>query len=402
MITSRPQTNNEENSMLSKIIENFLKMNEEASKTIMKLLALEGRWQQAQKGISKVTKSEIQIKASDIKTQADLVTFLQFVGQSHWFKGHDRSKFPVGHSDKITDEDYFTIFESLGLFNETPYDRTQGQPHFSVILGSSESQVTKRVNSLKKDLVSGLVPKQGKIFGLGCNRGLGVSVIESEASSKQKLAERGEEQTEMKMVNLITAEMVDGLKKSSEFKDLTYHEINTASPAKTREDKDCVTTAKTAISLKSEIERDPNFSTMEKPIRVAVFSNQPFVERQRRDIEMQLGDGYQVIGVGSAVSDDFKASSRAFNLCLGELARLINISYNKANIELLNKQPLTDEELLELETLFNPKTGAEKKTEPTKLAGLVANLSDHYKDPVSQKSESIETTAGKETFISLS
>ena len=53
----------------------------------MEVLTYEKRWSEEQEW------KEAKYSVSSIKSQADLISFLQAVGQSRWFKGHDRSKF---------------------------------------------------------------------------------------------------------------------------------------------------------------------------------------------------------------------------------------------------------------------------------------------------------------------
>ncbi len=372
--------------MLKDIIANFLRVSVDKAEALIELFKIEGRWQQES------TWKDIKIHSSQIETQADLFNFLQSTGQSQWFKGHDRSKFPENILQSLTEEKYFHLLESLGMTQAVPYDRSRGNPDISVVLGSSESQVNARVAELEKDLMAGKLPQTKMICGLSTSsRKLGVSVIEKEEISKTKLEELKQDPTEVNMVNLKMNTMLSKLKKEKpNLNNLIYKTVDTASTATSREDVKCVKTSDTASSLKQLVESQPEFTTMKKPIIVAAYSCQPFVERQRRDVQKTLGDDYLVVAVGSQLTfETFKQYPQSISICLGEVGRLINISYFATNLELAKSQKLTLEEKAEIANFFSPKPLAETKQIEIKakpeivvqeLKGLVKTSSPEIKN----------------------
>lgn len=374
--------------MLKDIIANFLRVSSDKAEALIELLNIEGRWQQ--ESIWK----DIKIHPSQIETQADLFNFLQAVGQSQWFKGHDRSKFPENILKSLTEEKYFNLLASLGMTQAIPYDSLKGHPDISIVLGSSESQVNARVSELEKDLIAGNLPRTNMICGLSTSsRKLGVSVIEKEDISKAELEELKQDPTEVNMVNLKIETMLSKLKKEiPNFNNLIYKTIDTASTATSREDVKCVKTSDTASSLKQLIESQPEFARLKKPIIVAAYSCQPFVERQRRDVQKTLGDDCLVVGVGSALTfETFKQHSQSISICLGEVGRLINISYVATDLVLAKSQKLTQEELAEIANFFSPKPLAE-----TKQKELIAKpeiVAQELKGLVKTSSSEIKNTA---------
>lgn len=267
-----------------------------------------------------------------IETQADLISYLQKIAQDKWFLGHDRSKFPANGKDATTQDAYYQLFEKFGLCSARQYDfHQQGQPQLMVVLGSSESQVRERVLMLKTDLLRGVLPTKNKIIGLGCNRELGRSVNEMEKESREKLKLYGAKPTEMDMVSFLINEMLQELKSThSQFAELSYQAINTYSKITSRSNRACVTTKDTAILLKTIIENDENYQHFKKPLMMIAYSKQPYIERQRRDIEKVFADQhlYKVFGAGLSLSkEEFTAIPNSINRCLGEIARLININF---------------------------------------------------------------------------
>jgi hypothetical protein len=332
--------------MLVTIIVKYLQISEEQAKKLMDLLSLENRWQDEQQW------KDTKFNLVTCKTQADVIGFLQAVGQTQWFKGHDRSKFADNISDQELNETYFSLFAGLGLTQNISYDTALGKPSFSVVLGSSESQVNSRVSSLQGDILSGDGPQEKRIYGLGCNRGLGVSVIDTEQTSKDKLSAAGIDANEMNMVSMLTHEMLAELvRKDDKYKSLVYQPINTTANVQSRLEKDCVKTADTATSLKQAIEERYDLEQLPKPINVAVYSRQPFVLRQQRDVQMKLGPDYLAIGVGSEFTQNaFNLHPKSIAVCLGEVARLVNINFTPENLKQFNVA-LTQQEMEELKIL---------------------------------------------------
>lgn len=330
--------------MLAKILANYLQINEQQAQSILDITALEAHFSREQKWQENV------YTASAIKTQADFIRFLQAVGQSQWFKGHDRSKFADNITDEQLNKTYYEYFKRAGLVDAVQWPLQQ-PPHFAAVLGSSQSQVSDRVDWLKKDMLAGNAPSEKMIAGLGCNRDLGVGVMESEEPSKSRLLAAYKPLTEMEMTNLVTQDML------AEFSGYTYTEVNTATNVTNRTDKDCVKTSDTAASLKQAIEQKYDMTKLPDPIYVATYSCQPFVLRQQRDVQAKLGPRYQAIGVGREVSEErFAAHPKSIAICLGELARLMNINFNPA---MLNKfdVALNADEMQELAQLSQPLPG---------------------------------------------
>ncbi|MDP3561983.1 MAG: hypothetical protein Q8R83_07385 [Legionellaceae bacterium] len=329
--------------MLIQIIARYLQIPEERAEKLIKLISMEKRWQEI------FTVKGIEYKLSNVKTQADFIGFLEALGQSTWFKGHDRSTLNGPLLQQEEKELYFDLFSGLGLIQNM---ELIDSPDFSVVLGSSEAEVETRVETLKQTILSGCIPKTGQIFGLGCNRQLGVSVQQTEEKSKFALLAASQETTEMGMVSLITQECLAAIvKKDSRLTNLSYQAIDTTSNAKTREDGSCVKTADTAASLKEAIEQQFDLQTMPLPIQVAVFSTQPFVLRQQRDVQQKLGSNYRVIGVGvERTKEAFLAHPQSVGIFLGEVARLLHIQYTPDYIKQFDVL-LTQDELNELQYL---------------------------------------------------
>ena len=333
--------------MLVNIVANYLQISAAQAQALMELLNLEKRWQEEYdlKGVKHVL--------ATIKTQADFISFIQAVGQTQWFKGHDRSKFSDTVSDQQMNEKYFSLFEGLGLTKQINYDASEA-PAFAAILGSSESQVKARLDAFTQDVQNGFAPVENIVFGLGCNRELGVSVIEREQESKDKLKLQNQETTEMNMVSLLTQQTLEQLVDEEKKNKIRYQPINTTSQAKTREDSACVKTADTATSLKQAIEMQFDVASMKKPINIAVYSRQPFVLRQQRDVQQKLGMDVKAVGVGNAFSfSEFCQNPKSIAVCLGEVARLVNVNYTPENLKKLNVE-LTEAELHEVASLASP------------------------------------------------
>lgn len=324
--------------MLAKILAKYLQIKEEQAQSILDITALESHFSREQQWQGKV------FTASAIKTQADFIHFLQAIGQSQWFKGHDRSRFADNISDEQLNKTYFSLFKRAGLLDAVQWPLSQ-PPHFAAVLGSSQSQVSDRVDWLKKDILSGNAPSEKMIAGLGCNRELGIGVLESEEPSKSRLLAAGKPATEMEMTNLVTQDML------SAFPEFTYTEVNTATNVTNREDKNCVKTCDTAATMKQAIEQKYDMAAMPQPIYVAAYSCQPFVLRQQRDVQSRMGSRYQVIGVGRDVSEErFASHPKSIAICLGEVARLININYTPVMLNEFDIA-LNAEELQELAML---------------------------------------------------
>lgn len=329
--------------MLAEIISRYLNISLEQSKAVLELLALEGQ------GKKPVLWKEREYDLTQAKTQADFLSFLQAVGQVVWFQGFDRSKYPdIG--DEELNNTYYALIERMGL-TQTVHLPADCQPDFAAVLGSSETNVSFRTESLKSDLLKGHVPKRLTIFGTGCNRQLGVSVPFSEDASKERLLALKRDPVEMEMLTLLTTDMLEGDKT---FHTLRYEPVNTTANVQSREDPNCVKTFDTATSMRQAIERRSDFHTMKKPILVAVYSNQPYVKRQEQDAQKSLGDQFLAIGVGREFTKaDFLRNPKSINVVRGELARLINTPFTPQYLETF-QIPLSLEELREIATLTSP------------------------------------------------
>ncbi|MBA2710390.1 MAG: hypothetical protein H0U57_07360 [Tatlockia sp.] len=312
--------------MILKIISDFLQLPTAQVEYLIILLIQEGFCQEI------FYWEGAQYDSKNIKNQSDLIEFLQAFCQSQWFKGHDRLKLP----DNITSyksKHYFSLFEGFGLTKTFSYT-AQENPDFSVILGSTELDTRSRVDSLKNDLLKGCWPKQNLIFGLGSNRQLGYSPLELEEESKRKLLMQNQKPTEMNMVTMQTSEMLrDLILEDSTFSRLSYQAINTAFSELKSFKEHRIITADTASSLKSFVENGSNFKE-KKSVYIAIYSNQPYILRQHRDIQLTLGPDYKVVGVGAALNEvDFDCNDKSVGELFGEIARLVNINYKADHLK---------------------------------------------------------------------
>src|SRR6476660_1635064 len=145
----------EDTRMIRDIIANYLSVTAEQADAILQILKME------QRSYNRQLLEMAQLKVDHIKTQADFILFLCAVAQQQWFKGHDRSKFPVNVSDKLLKENYFKMFKQFGLIEAKMFplpdeSHQDQQPDFLVVLGSSELQVRDRVAQMKSDLLRGV------------------------------------------------------------------------------------------------------------------------------------------------------------------------------------------------------------------------------------------------------
>jgi hypothetical protein len=369
---------------LRNVFADFLNLSEPAAAGFMELMVLDKQWQR-----SPEWKGE-KINPATIATQADLIKWAQAAAQTAWFQKHDRSAYlPTEAAEKLK-EAYFKEFTAVGLTAEV---KCEEKPHYSVVLGSSESQVKGRVATLQADLKKGIAPEKKHIIGLGTSsRPLNVSVAaNSENESLNALKAQGiENPTEMEMVNLITEKMLTENFSTSELK-LNYVGLNTFNATKSRAEASCVTTSDTAKKLSEYIKSEIDFKETSSPVKVRVYSQQPFVLRQQRDVE-SMGENFEVKGVGAALSkEEFMANPLAIAICLGEAARLLNTEYTR-ELQLGRKKwevALTPVQLAELQALQQPSIS----TKPV----LAAESVDTH-----AVSDSKINNKGKTSFASLS
>jgi hypothetical protein len=339
---------------LVNILSDFLKLHSHQTQALIKLLSMENRWCE-----TIVLANGQTIDPREIKTHAELIQFVQTLGQSQWFKGHDRSRFAADESDASLKNQYFELFHCLGLVEAVRTPGISVRPHAMVVLGFSEAQVQTRTQTIIEQVRNGISPTGNTIYGLGSNRQLGTGVLETEAESIKKLQDLGRSEadfTEMEMVSLIVQEALASLKTEDpeRFGQLTYCAINTLGNVN-RAATDCVKTADTAESLKKALEVDAEvFQNLPKPVVIFVASSQPFVKRQCLDMAIQLGNQYSVIAIGQALSQEvFNRLPISIPICLGEVARLINIAFNAQPIAAW-QQPLSETDAYELFLLQNP------------------------------------------------
>ena len=104
---------------------------------------------------------------------------------------------------------------------------------------------------------------------------------------------------------------------------------------------------------------------MQKPIKIAVYSRQPFVLRQLRDVQEKMGSDYIVFGVGDKLTAGKfqRQNPKSINVCLGEVARLININYTQNMLKQFQVD-LTRDEMDELKSLIHYCQQRDKKTLP--------------------------------------
>ena len=271
--------------------------NREKSLALMRLISLEGYWKE--------------VNLSQINTQEDFLLFVNAIGQTQWFKGHDRTLFPTNPSqvDEVKKAGY-EIFTQFGLFDS--YDAPSGiMPHFSLVLGASASHMQARLKLLVTDLEQGIKPKLHTVYGLGSNRTLAVSVCDSK---EEQFKREGIAQTEMELLSYLTRQSL------MKFPELQYLVCN-AGGAADRRQKDCATTISTAGAFKSIVQVGEG---TERPCIVFTYSTPPFAERQRLDVQEMLGDEYRVIVRAERGScEEFFQYERSVAICCGEVARLI-------------------------------------------------------------------------------
>jgi hypothetical protein len=327
--------------MLVNLIENFMQISSENAKALIEILNLENLWH------AKPTWKNKEYSLDTANTQADVVAYIQAVGQGVLFTGHDRSKYTNNASNTSLNNLYYDLFERMGLTAECIAPNES--PVYSVILGTSEQQVMTRLKYMRQDFLKGIIPTSKTIFGLGCNRLLGEGVIGDEESSKAELRTQDLPLTEINMVTLLTKKILENVEDGFA---LEYIPINTALAAIDRNNPNCAKTTDTAASLKAEIEKIHS-NPVGLPV-IYAYSNQPFVHRQQADVQLKMGDDYKVVGIGCEIPrEKFLATPNSVSVFLNELARLINQNYTKA----LNNQlsqfavPLTTEELTELADL---------------------------------------------------
>jgi hypothetical protein len=311
--------------MLTDIVANYLQFSKQQAKALLDLFTMEKCWQPN--------------LLSAIKTQADLITYIQTGAQSSWFKALDASQLEDSHHPLEINNKYFTLFKELGLieaFNITL------NPDYMVLLGCFEAEVTNRIKFLAQNIVNNYLPTQQLVFGLGCARELGLSFDEHHSINRLKKLDLA--LTEINMINLLIMEEL--LRPGNKSKKVSYQPIRTSN-----ENLNHVTTADTAVSLKNVIEVQSQFANLSRPISIAIYSNQPYILRQQRDIQATMGDQYNILGVGDALTlVDFNSNPKIINICLGEIARLLHINYTTAKMKNFAIN-LTATELEELRSL---------------------------------------------------
>ncbi|MFT4314136.1 MAG: hypothetical protein AB3P11_03425 [Wolbachia pipientis] len=303
--------------MITELMNGFLDYSPEQAEAFLQLLSIEKQWKTQYH-------KEGELKPENIKTKADLFKFIQAIGQSQWFKGHDRLRYEVDISKDLKKDEYFKLFKSIGLIDKVSYnsDEAGGPPNFSVVLGAYQLGVETRVNTLIEDYKNGIRPTEDIIIGLGCNRKLD-STIES-ITNDLRDSDPNKKPTEMDMINFVIEEAIE----ENQLEGIKYEPVSTSSEAKTRADESCVKTSDTAVSLKGYLENYLLNKSIDDPIKLVVYSHQPFIERQKVDMESRLPKNYKVYCVGNEItSEDFKKSPTIVVLCLAEIARYINTKF---------------------------------------------------------------------------
>ncbi|WP_375604551.1 hypothetical protein NOX90_03620 [Wolbachia endosymbiont of Anurida maritima] len=339
--------------LIALVIQNFLDFSHEAALSFLELLRIEEQWKTQHY-------AEEDLKLQEIKTQVDLFKFIQAIGQSQWFKGHDRSRYEGIDINRDLKEKYFNLFEKIGLIDEISYNMESGAPNFLVVLGGYERGIEIRVNTLVADCNErGVMPTENIIIGLGCNRKLDPK----REPSANRLQDLGED-TEMNVLSSIVEAAIAQRIKTKEA--IKYKPINTSSSVVTRVDPSCVKTGDTAASLKDYLESYLEYkNTMDKPI-IAVYSNQPFILRQQFDMQSKLGEGYKVYGVGQGITEEeFIESPTIIVSCLAELARIINTKFTEKFKHI--KDDLTEEQIQEIHSLSKNNTQLDEIQVPTEV-----------------------------------
>jgi hypothetical protein len=291
--------------MLIEIIANYLQFSPQQAKALVDLLTLEKAWQPN--------------LLNKLKTQADFITYIQTVEQSLWYKPCDASQLTDTHYSLEINNQYFTLFKQLGMIDSI---NSNIIPNYMVLLGCFEAEVLNRIKFLTQDIVNNYLPTQQLVYGLGGDRELGLSFDEHKSINRLKKLNLA--LIEINMINLLFMEEL--LKCGNKAKMISYQPVLTTDKNSKR-----ITTADTAVTLKKVIEEQP---TVTYPIILAIYSNQPYILRQQRDMQVTMGDQYKIIGLGDAFSlIDFNNNPKSINVCLGEIARLFHINYTTANMK---------------------------------------------------------------------
>jgi hypothetical protein len=338
--------------MLNDIIAGYLDITPAQANSLLDLITREGYWQDPQL-----------FPSATMKTQLDFVSALDKLAQSKWFQGNDRSQFAANSGDAERIKSYYVVFEAFGLTLPLNYSpEKNGAPDFAIVLGSHEKEVQRRTATLEKDLQADIIPTHKTLFGLGCNRLLGVSATADESASKQTLVAQGKDPIEMNMVTLVVREMLKSITHG-----LNYIEVNTVSAVQSRQDPACVKTGDTAATLRHIItEKFPAEGTRKRT--VVAYSSQPYVLRQQRDIQAKLGTDFTVVGVGEGYTlERFMQTTSSVNNFLGEIARLVHINFTLEIQHKLALFALSVDELAELAALQAP------VSKPEAVLNLVAH-----------------------------
>lgn len=299
-------------SVLLKILQNFLDFSPAQAALVLQLAVSE--YQRIPEPVS--------LDRYDGNFSAWLDNFAQSKSQANWFKGHDRSVFSKGSDDP---ESLWGMAEAAGFTQAFAYPKDLPNPDFSVVPGSGQMVVQWRLKSLMQDLAAGLVPTSNTILLLGSNRPLGNGTLPG--TEQDSIDALGTEATESDMMLYWASKYLDELKATQpdngEIQSLEVKLIDTQGTAE-RSHKDCVKTGDTAVSLKEYFES--HHSSLGKS-RVAFYVNQPFRLRMTRDMQVKLGEDYELIPVGPGVSKDLFVKNTS--IFLGEVARLIHQAHQK-------------------------------------------------------------------------
>jgi hypothetical protein len=327
--------------VLENIIANYLQLPRANAGKLIELLTFENHWQ------------SLFMTSQEILTQADFIRLLQVISQAAWYQGADRGLRNPVIVDQLRQQHYYDLFKDIGLIAAVDYPVLRDRPAYMMIFGSSESNVKKRVASLRGDLSAGRIPLSQQIHVLGCNRELGISVAETEEESRRALRAAGKDVTEMNMMLLLISDMLISLaNQSPTLASITVVPVEVVSTAKSRQEKQYVTTVDTVIAFKKIITNTPSQQGLTTEPIIAAYSSQPFVLRQQQDTQLALGESFQVIGVGGELSrQEFNESYIYIKDCCGEIARLIYLNFSSLRNRPEFQLPLTIAEKNQLRAL---------------------------------------------------
>lgn len=170
---------------LARLVQDFYSFSdsEGGAQAVLDLVTLERDWRRQEWTPRGASTPKIGDPA-EIKTAGDFIEFLQILGQSKYFSGHNRAEFK-DNDMSVSLKSYFRLAQRMGMIDEMTYTLEE-KPTYMAVFGSSESQYHARLQALKTDLLRGIIPTSKIIYALGTDaRGLGAGALESEENQRR-------------------------------------------------------------------------------------------------------------------------------------------------------------------------------------------------------------------------